>query len=540
MVAAIGGDRGAFAAEHAARPIVWTSTEHMAAPPVLGPEEFPWTVSLLARVGAASFWRTSDLPPAASIDRAAFERAGTRSHLSVSLPGDDGARGVLSVEAVARERVWPEIVFELLERVAYAFSQALNRAQTASSLTARLAFEEMRSSLSARMTAVSESDFDRELEHALRTVVDVIGVDRASLVELARDGTPARRWTSGGPGPAEIVLPWTIATMQRGEVVAFTCLDDLPAEAIEDRRTFRSDGIGSLMALPLLVGGTLVGALFLSFGSSGRAPRQDLMAALPLMGELFANAMSRHQRDQEIKRLRQDLAHIGRVSAMGALTASLAHELNQPLTAMLNNAHAALRQLDADVVDVAELQDILTDIVSDDKRAAAVIGRIRMLLKKGVLAHASLDLNDIVTEIARLVAVDVGTRNVTMHADLSPDLPRVLGDRVQLQQVVLNLVLNALDAMRQLDCERALVISTFRVTAGGVGVAVSDTGDGIPANDAERIFEPLFTTKSNGLGMGLAIARTIVRAHGGRLDAHNNTLRGATFEFVLPGDTASR
>jgi two-component system, LuxR family, sensor kinase FixL len=242
------------------------------------------------------------------------------------------------------------------------------------------------------------------------------------------------------------------------------------------------------------------------------------------------------QRLREAGRLRQELTHIGRVSAMGELTASLAHELNQPLSAILNNAEVAQHVLEATVPDIVEMREILKDIVADDKRASDVIRRLRALLKKGELEHVPLDLNGVVDEVAQLVRNDVVVRNVPMRLDLATGLPRVRGDRVQLQQVVLNLVLNGLEAMREVNGrEPALVIRTSRAGAT-VTVAIEDSGTGIEMQDVEQIFQPLYTTKTEGLGMGLAIARTIIDAHGGQLRALNNVAGGATFEFTLPVD----
>jgi two-component system sensor kinase FixL len=270
----------------------------------------------------------------------------------------------------------------------------------------------------------------------------------------------------------------------------------------------------------------------------------DLVDRLHLLSEAFASALERKrmesslaQRLREAARLRRELTHIGRVSAMGELTASLAHELNQPLSAILNNAEVAQRLLEGEVPDLPEMREILKDIVADDKRAADVIRRLRSLLKKGDLEHIPLDLNSVVDEVAQLVTSDVVIRNVPMSLDLATDLPTVLGDRVQLQQVVLNLVLNGLEAMRDTNGrDPALVIRTRRADAASVTVSVEDAGTGIDPQDIERIFQPLYTTKREGLGMGLAIARTIVDAHGGRLWATNNAGGGATFEFTLPVD----
>jgi len=289
--------------------------------------------------------------------------------------------------------------------------------------------------------------------------------------------------------------------------------------------------------MPLMAGGTVVGGLVFSTGEAER-PQSDelvLMQQLHLLGEVFANALSRKQGELETQRLRQELTHIGRVSAMGELTASLAHELKQPLSAILYNAETAQDLLAADAVDLEAVREILSDIVADDKRATAVIERLRILIKKGDLEFAPLDVNEIVGEVAWLVKSDVLIRNVSMSLELAPDLPSVLGDRVQLQQVVLNLVQNGLEALRPPSAgPRTLVIRTGRDGAAAVTVAVQDSGTGIDEKDMERIFEPLYTTKADGLGMGLAIVRTIVDAHDGRLRAANNEHGGATVHFTLP------
>jgi two-component system sensor kinase FixL len=270
---------------------------------------------------------------------------------------------------------------------------------------------------------------------------------------------------------------------------------------------------------------------------SKTAERDELLERFYLVGEVVANALDRAHAEREVGRLRQELAHIGRVSALGELSASLAHELNQPLTAILNNTHVAQQLLEADVPNVGELREILGDILADDQRAAKVISRLRALLKKGELEHGPLGLNDIVGEVAELVRNDMVLRHVPLTLDLASDLPQVRGDRVQLQQVILNIVLNGLEAMSEPNgCDHALVIRTSKVGTAAVRVAIEDSGSGIDPTDVDRLFQPLYTTKTEGLGMGLAIARTIVDAHGGELRAFNNPGGGATFEFSLPVD----
>jgi two-component system, LuxR family, sensor kinase FixL len=330
-------------------------------------------------------------------------------------------------------------------------------------------------------------------------------------------------------------FPWLMLRLRTGDVVRISGLDELPDDAVVDRRSALAFGMKSLVALPLRAGGVVLGGLAVATASAERAWPDELMEQLHLVGETVANSLASAQAEREAGRLRQELAHIGRVSAMGELAASLAHELNQPLTAILNNAEVAQQHLGSAAPDIGELREILADIVADDKRAAGVIQRLRALLKKGKLEHVPLDINDVVGEVAQLVRNDVVLRNVPMTVDLASGLPGVRGDRVQLQQVILNMVLNGLEAMvGNNGRERGLVIRTSRAGDAAVRVAVEDSGAGIDMKDVDRMFQPLYTTKPDGLGMGLAIARTIIDAHGGQLRASNNAGPGATFQFTLP------
>jgi C4-dicarboxylate-specific signal transduction histidine kinase len=416
----------------------------------------------------------------------------------------------------------------------------LQRKRVELSLAERLRFEKLLASLSAALGHLSAVDFDRGIQRGLRQVVDFLGVDRGSLIEFSRDGGAARSWAIEEWMDAG-EFPWMTARLQHGDLLNVAQLEELPDEAAVDRRSYLAHRVKPQVALPLLAGGTVVGGLVFSTVAAERAKSDELIQQLRLLGEVFANALSRKQGELEAQRLRQDLTHIGRVSALGELTASLAHELNQPLTAILTNAQVAQRLLATDAVNLEEVREILNDIVTDGKRAGDIVHRLRSLIKKGDLEFVSLDLNEIVGEVAWLVRSDAILHNVSLSLQFAADLPKVHGDRVQLQQVVLNLVLNALDAMREPGAgERSLVIRTAREGADAVRVAVEDTGTGIDETVGDRMFQPLYTTKAKGLGMGLAIARTIVHAHTGQLGAANNVRGGATFHFTLPVDEPPR
>ena len=237
----------------------------------------------------------------------------------------------------------------------------------------------------------------------------------------------------------------------------------------------------------------------------------------------------------ELRRQREDLAHLTRVSTMGQLASSLAHELNQPLTAILSNVQAAQRFMMADPIDLAELRDILNDIVQDDYRASEVIRRIRAVVKKGDLEVIPLDLAGVMRDVVALVHSDAIVRGTRVTLDIDSTLPPVRGDRVQLQQVMLNLLLNAFDAMNDVPPVDRMVCVTLKPADNGmVLIAVRDRGNGLTADKLDKIFKPFFTSKPQGLGLGLSISRSIIDMHRGRLWAENNNDRGATFYVALP------
>ena len=239
----------------------------------------------------------------------------------------------------------------------------------------------------------------------------------------------------------------------------------------------------------------------------------------------------------EMARQRNALAHLSRVTTLGELSGSLAHELNQPLTAILSNAQAAQRFLANDDVDLNELREILNDIVAEDRRAGEIIRRLHVLFKKKEMPKHSddIDINEVVQDVLKLMRTDLMNQNVTVNTEFARNLPAVTGDQIQLQQVLLNLVLNACEAMTDCDSsECRLLIASKLENGSAVRVSVTDRGGSIPEEKLEHVFEPFFTTKATGMGLGLSVCQTIIKAHRGKLWATNNADRGATFHFELP------
>jgi PAS domain S-box-containing protein len=238
--------------------------------------------------------------------------------------------------------------------------------------------------------------------------------------------------------------------------------------------------------------------------------------------------------ESEAKEQREQLAHLTRVSILGELSGALAHELNQPLTAILSNAQAAQRFLSQNPIDLKEVREILDDVISEDVRAGKVIQRLRALLRKGEAQFLPVDLNELTQEVLGLAHSELVKNHITVSTQFNPGLPQVSGDRVQLQQVLLNLIVNASDAMISTEpSERSLIVCSEPNEGEKVHLSISDLGTGI-LGDPNRVFEPFFTTKQHGLGLGLAICRSIVRSHGGNLWGQNNPDRGATFHIALP------
>jgi PAS domain S-box-containing protein len=252
---------------------------------------------------------------------------------------------------------------------------------------------------------------------------------------------------------------------------------------------------------------------------------------------IVMDVTERRRAEEERERLRQaqaELAHMNRVTTMGELTASLAHEVNQPIAAALTNANTCLRWLTRDVPDVEEARAAAMRIVKDQTRAAEIVGRIRLLFKKGTSQRELADVNEIILEMTVLLRGETRRYNIVVGMDLAADLPHVIVDRVQLQQVLMNLMINGIEAMKDADGTRELAVRSQRMQNEEIMVSVSDSGVGLPPQQREQIFNAFFTTKPHGTGMGLRISRSIIESHGGRLWAADNSPRGASFCFSLP------
>jgi signal transduction histidine kinase len=296
-------------------------------------------------------------------------------------------------------------------------------------------------------------------------------------------------------------------------------------------------GLRTALWVPMLRNDELVGVLSIGRGSIEPFAEKEIELVTDFAAEA-AIALEITRRERQLREVQMELAHANRVATMGQLTASITHELKQPMAAIRTDASAALRWLNKTPPDLAEVRDALAGIVRATDRAGDVIARIGALMSKAPPRKEVLELNEAILEVITLTRSEATKTGVTVRTQLAPCLPRIHADRVQLQQVMLNLIVNGIQAINDVaDGQRDLLITT-EGTEDGVRVGVRDTGPGLSLETSERLFEPFYTTKPNGMGMGLSICRSIVEAHGGRLWATGHASQGAVFQFTIPARPA--
>jgi C4-dicarboxylate-specific signal transduction histidine kinase len=325
------------------------------------------------------------------------------------------------------------------------------------------------------------------------------------------------------------------AMYRKEPVVVTDILQDPLWEAYRD--TAESYGFRACWSTPILAHSRKALGSFAMYYREPRSPSPAETRALEMATHLGGIAIERKLAREERERLRQahaEIAHINRVTTMGELTASLAHEVNQPIAAAVTDANTCLRWLKRDHPDLEEAREAALRVVKDVTRSAEIISRVRLLFKKGVPLRELVDVNEVIQEMIVLLGSEVTRHNVSVRTELTAELSQVMGDRVQLQQIMMNLIMNSIDAMKDVDGTRELAIKSQRGQNEELQVSVSDTGVGLPSKQTDHIFDAFFTTKPHGTGMGLSISRSIVESHGGRLWAADNSPRGASFHLTLP------
>jgi signal transduction histidine kinase len=472
-------------------------------------DKYPHLRRVTAQGLPFTFDHVSRLPNDTAAEREAFERLGITSYAALPLRIGEHTLGFLTFVKIGGERQWPPDVIEQVRTLAELFANALSRQEAASALQESEAFTNaVLAALPGETAIVDAEGVIVQVNEAWDAFVDTLPFD--AQVPLSVGGNYLKALQR------PVRMPLELARKARELLVSV-----LHGQHVEAALEYPSMRGAEDRYFELRV---------------RRVARPGGGAAV-----MHFDVTARRRAEAAAKRHLGEIAHLDRVAGMGQLATSLAHELNQPLTAILTNAQAAQRLLSGGEPDLAELRETLSDIVHDDQRAAEVIRRMRQLLRKDELTRLPIDVNELTANTISLVANDALLHYVTLEFVPARGLPAVHGDLIQIQQVILNLLSNAITAAASgPTAQRRVLVWTTAAVGGSVELGVHDSGKGIPSSDLSRLFEPFFTTKAEGLGMGLAISRSIVEAHGGQIDAENDPAGGAAFRVRLPAAPAER
>lgn len=405
-------------------------------------------------------------------------------------------------------------------------------------------FDALMAEMSAAFLKISADQTELEIDRWLPRVGRALELDRITVGQVNPGSGMLRvtqRWAAKDVPlyPKNLnpnaVFPWLTNKIMADELVVLSRIQDAPREAAREVMVAERKKTRSAVIVPLKVGGVVIGAVAFDSVAKVQAWSPRTVRRMCLVTTIAGHALERRRMGSEIIRLQEEMRQLSPAVLMGELTASLAHELNQPIGAILNNAQAARRLLNAKRLDREELGDALDGIIRDDIRASDTVHHVREIFAPSKAQMASLDLTQVLLEVEPILLNDAKLREITLRFDFPAKLSWVVGSRPQLKLVLINLIINAFDSISDSRArERAVDVYAREANPGCVSVAVRDSGKGINPEIAPRLFDAFFTTKPNGMGMGLAIARSIIENHGGRLWARQNPDRGATMEFTLP------
>ncbi len=394
------------------------------------------------------------------------------------------------------------------------------------------------------MARATADAVDREIENWLGKICEALDLDRSAIYERDAPDKPVRTthtWHRADSPPfprnydPQKFFRATIDCVMAGKPITFSRADGIPAELADARRFVERWGPKSSAVIPMWAGGRVIGAA--SFGKfrSARQWPTELIDHLALAVRLFGSAIERKQLVIEMRAVRTELRVASRRNTMSELVASLSHEINQPLGAILSNLGGLARLLGQGNPQPAMALEAVNSAIEDTKRTAEIVRRIRFMFKRHDEHKTAIGVGALLGEVVKLIAGEAAVRRISLRTEVAPSVPRVVGDAIQLQQCVLNLIMNAFDAIAESASERRdVTIKAAQERTGWVAISVRDSGAGIAPAVANRLFEPFVTTKSDGMGLGLLVTKSIVESHGGKIWATANPDRGSTFTFTLP------
>lgn len=509
-------------------------------------DEFPWLMATIDGGQLVAISRMEDLPAEAAIDRSSFEVRGVKACLILPLVATGQLKGALVFSHLSSEREWPDALVQCTRILADVVAGALVHRDTREELETALGFERKATDILRTLIEAPLARQDDVVEEGLADVARACRADRATLWQFVRAQglfQKTHRWLADGvsapPGGLQMPrAPWIAAQLERGLCVCFARHADLPLEAATDLRALRELGIGAAIFVPLRLSGCVAGALSVATVGVRPAWPRELVSRVQFVGEAFALVLARRESERRERSAQAHAAQAARIRSMGVFAASLVHELAQPLAASLSNAQTAVELLNAPVPDLDELRATVSDIVADSRRGGEMIHKLRRFLRQGEADRTEFDLGALLAEAVGSVKPEAMQRGVEIALRASQPLPEIVGDRAQIQQVLVNLLLNALDAVAGQDpCSRKVEVCAGASEAG-VRIEVIDSGAGMDPSTQARIFQSFFTTKPQGLGLGLSISQTVIDNHGGVLSVQSEKGVGSTFRVELPARQA--
>ncbi|RZL87910.1 MAG: GAF domain-containing protein [Variovorax sp.] len=509
----------------------------------------PWALKMMMANKPVVFERLDDLPPDASVDKETWRSIGLRSHVTMPIIVAGELHGALSFGCVRAERRWPDDLLSRMRLLANVLGSALARKHTQEQLDNAIGFERLASGILASLVLVEPGQTELAIGIGLRQIGQSMEADRVDIWDRTSGDTMFRsvqRWHADGIAQPFALgdaadLPWITRRLAAGNFVRLPRFSELPPEAEGDRAALQAAGVRSLLAVPISVSGRVTGVLSMASTQHEHEWPDALMPGVSLLAEVFGSlhartTAERRKRSAEVEAAhwRERLAHLVRVHTAGEMSVALAHEITQPLGAIENYALAARRRAAESEPDLARVSELLDKVIGQATRAGEVVTRMRSMVQRHELDPKRIDIERAIAECIGMVKMDCDLREIDVRLSAASGLPPVTVDEIHLQQVVLNLLRNAMEAIEHGGGARAISISVAPNQRDEIQVEVADTGGGITEGDLERIFESFYSTKASGLGVGLAICRKLIEAHGGRLWASHHPGGGALFRFTIP------